>query len=105
MDSWYKSSPTCKLGQGSSRNKQQIIIPIYDNELVPGGGPATYRIQEKGTAIKIRRNEKSPHNQYPMHNTIKSPKLPCKNNLRENPPFIIKESKQSTPTMQMYSVR
>ena len=40
MDNCYKPSPTCEGGQGSCRYEKRIPVPRYENELVPGGGPA-----------------------------------------------------------------
>ena len=39
MDKWYKPSPTCAVGQVSSREERQFPIPRYENDLIPGGGP------------------------------------------------------------------
>ena len=68
---------------GSNRGKRRIPLLGYEDELVPGGGPAIWSIQKEGTGIEILRQREYSHTRYSPRDPLRSLQPPRKTYLKE----------------------
>ena len=83
MDRRSEPPDPLKGRSGSNSDKRQIPFLRYEDELVPGGGPAIRSLQKERTEIEIRRQRENLHTWYSPRDPLRSPQPPSKAYLKE----------------------
>ena len=83
MDRRSKPPNPRKGRSGSNCGKRLIPLLGYEDELVPGGGPAIRSLQKEGTAIEIRRKREHSHTRYSPRDPLRSLQPPHETHLKE----------------------
>ena len=83
MDKRSEFPDPWKVRSSSDRDERQIPIFGYENELLPWRRSVIWSIQEKWTAIGVRRQRDQPHTWYPPRNYLQSPEPTGKTYLKK----------------------
>ena len=83
MDRRSEPPDPLKVRSGSNRGKRRIPLLGYEDELVPGGGPAILSLQKEGTEIGIRRQREHSHTRYSPRDPLRSLQPPRETCLKE----------------------
>ena len=83
MDRRSKPLDLRKGRSGSNRGKRRITLLGYEDELVPGEGPAIWSLQKEWTAIEICWQIEHSHTRYSPRDPLRSLQPPHKTYLKE----------------------